>query len=652
MKRFFFTLLVTLTAFAAAWADAGGYYIDRLSVKAHIDRSNRWTVTEIIDVVFTSPRHGIYRYIPTVFYFENEDAKHHYRDRYVCTIDDVEVIGGAWEEADIANEAEDHSIRIGSADEYVSGAHQYVIKYTYTYPDDRWQGYDILYHTVLGTDWDVPINHFEFALTFDKAIPQSALDSMDCYVGAYGSRNNMPEIIEIADGHHIVGSLDSLKNNTGVTLMTRLPEGFYENTKKVSPILAYICFGGAALCFLICIGALFLKPRRKPVVQVEFHAPEGISSADVGTIIDDSADVSDLASLIPWWASKGYISISEVPDSYGRTGKHCDLELTKLGELPPNTPNYQKIFHKAVFHGSSVVTLSNLGDRHTTIALAQEQLTKRFNEKGVKLTRYSNAIYLYYLGLVLAALGVATGTAIELFEMTYAVLALFLFIGPVMTIIIVRAKFSAEDSYVKGWKYYAQIIGGVLLSAFCMMCISYFIYDESPNTFVFPSEIAQGILGVGFFIAILSGRFRVDTDYRLQMMGKILGLKRFIKTAEKDRLRMLVDENPEYFYSILPYAMVFGLTGKWAAQFKGIDMPASRYFLAYNDGSAMATGFMGSSFIDSFGSRFNDQIRDSIKASSHDPSSSSSSFSGFSGGGSSFGGFSGGGGGGGGGGSW
>ena len=37
-------------------------------------------------------------------------------------------------------------------------------------------------------------------------------------------------------------------------------------------------------------------------------------------------------------------------------------------------------------------------------------------------------------------------------------------------------------------------------------------------------------------------------------LGQILGLKDFIMTAEKDRLELLVKDDPQAFYSILPYA--------------------------------------------------------------------------------------------------
>ena len=61
--------------------------------------------------------------------------------------------------------------------------------------------------------------------------------------------------------------------------------------------------------------------------------------------------------------------------------------------------------------------------------------------------------------------------------------------------------------------------------------------------------------------------------YGRQILGHLLGLKRFIEVAEKKRLEKMVEENPEYFYQILPYAYVLGVSDKWIKQFENIAVP-------------------------------------------------------------------------------
>src|SRR2546421_483233 len=114
------------------------------------------------------------------------------------------------------------------------------------------------------------------------------------------------------------------------------------------------------------------------------------------------------------------------------------------------------------------------------------------------------------------------------------------------------------------------------------------------------------------------------------------GFRRFINESEKERARFA--ERKNLFSEYLPYAIVFGATGKWAAAFAGLDdqpPDTSSWYIA----STPFTFLAFSSAIDGF------TVSTSGTLTSTPPSTSGSS--GFSGGG-----FSGGGAGGGGGGSW
>lgn len=150
-------------------------------------------------------------------------------------------------------------------------------------------------------------------------------------------------------------------------------------------------------------------------------------------------------------------------------------------------------------------------------------------------------------------------------------------------------------------------------------------------------EASIAMFVVCFILGEFIGRFNVDTDYRVQMAGRLLGFKEFIKTAEKSRLEALQNDDPEYFYKILPYAMVLGLTNKWTKLFKDIEVQQPEWYKT-------ATPLYGYDFTSHMVDNLFSSTKSAINVVSHD----SSSHGGSSGGG----GFSGGGGGGGGGGSW
>ena len=57
-----------------------------------------------------------------------------------------------------------------------------------------------------------------------------------------------------------------------------------------------------------------------------------------------------------------------------------------------------------------------------------------------------------------------------------------------------------------------------------------------------------------------------------RILGKLLGLKKFIEVAKKQEIQKLVEENPNYFYDILPYAYILDVTNTWIKKFENISI--------------------------------------------------------------------------------
>ena len=162
----------------------------------------------------------------------------------------------------------------------------------------------------------------------------------------------------------------------------------------------------------------------------------------------------------------------------------------------------------------------------------------------------------------------------------------------------------------------------------CVVAVVFF------NAFAPKTWIAFVVCGIADTILALFMFFGSKrTKAGNQVYGQILGFKEFIKKAELDRLKMLVEENPSYYYDIMPYAYVLGLSDQWIENFETMHMPEPDWY----------------SGRDPFGDAvFYSMVR-SANACATAPEASGG---GSSGGGFSGGGFSGGGSGGGGGGAW
>ncbi len=180
-----------------------------------------------------------------------------------------------------------------------------------------------------------------------------------------------------------------------------------------------------------------------------------------------------------------------------------------------------------------------------------------------------------------------------------------------------------------------RYIGWGISIAAALVC--YLIYQMS---FSAKSEMLCLAAGLAICAAafIFSFFIRRRTQKGYETKQKINGFKIFLETAEKERLEAMVYDNPSYYYDILPFAYVLGVSDVWTKRFEGIAFEPPQWYYGSCTERMLFYHFLNSTMT---------SARTTMTSA---PESSSSGFSGgFSGGG---GGFSGGGAGGGGGGSW
>lgn len=642
--RTFTILLMSLIVTLCAYAEEQGYTIKQWKYDAKVHTDNTWDVIETMDVEYNEPRHGIYRHLPRTFKQQHPDQDNTMIDyTYRTEITDVYVDGYKFETRDNDDEADNLLIIIGSEDKLVEGLQRYVIKYKLHYPDDRYRGNDVLYHSVLGPDCTTTIDDFSFRISFDKPLPLKKLGDCFVYSGPWGTND---DILGISDSCHIyehemVGHITNIAPYNGITLFTQLPEGYYEGANAVSPVPMQIAFALSVAFLLITLFLQVNNHRYRPALQTEYVAPDGLSSAEVGTIIDDSADLSDLTSLIPWFASKGYISITEVEGKKKLFGKNdSDLELHKLKDLPADAPKYQKLFMEALFGKKDTVKLANLENRYEQISKALLALQREFKGKR-SLIVAKPSIWISLTVFILSSMVFfGTSSSVETGDGETWAFAFLVWTVPLFLIVLIRAAFSSYDMITRRIWIWLQLII-IVLGA--MVCLAIYHIMYSPADYLGPELPGIIIIIGGCLVALMGARTFKDTEYRQQMMSKLLGFREFIEIAEKPQLQALVDEMPEYFYDVLPYAMVFGLTDKWHKQFKDINMKDPSWYTSTNNINTLTSYQLA----DRLTHQFTHSVKNQIEVSSHAPSSTGHGGGSFSGGG-----FSGGGGGGGGVGSW
>jgi uncharacterized membrane protein YgcG len=95
-----------------------------------------------------------------------------------------------------------------------------------------------------------------------------------------------------------------------------------------------------------------------------------------------------------------------------------------------------------------------------------------------------------------------------------------------------------------------------------------------------PMYMFAYIIGVVCFLAMMfiMSHMARRTSYGYVMLGKLGGFRNFLEAAEKPQLEALVEENPQYFYSILPYTYALDISDKWIRKFDFIAVPPPEWY--------------------------------------------------------------------------
>ena len=617
-------------------APAYDYTIDSYQIIMKVNENNSFEITENINVFFNIPRHGIERLIPLRNNIVRLDGT---KSRNQVIISGVQVN----ENFTTYNESGNRVLRIGDPDETIRGAKLYTIQYTYDIGSDTGKGYDELYFNLIGTDWDTSIDNIVFMIIMPKSFDKEKLGFS---AGALYSSNSENIDYEI-EGNVINGRYNgALGPGEGLTVRLELPEGYFIKTPKKIDVLTFTALL-LPLIFLILYFMLWRKYGRNGQVieTVEFYPPQGLNSAETGFWYKGRANNEDIISLLIYLANKGYLKISE-KESTGmfNSRKGGGFTITKIKDYDGDNEN-EKVFIEGLFQNKTSIvkymeemlqnkasisnsdnTITEVSDTdlcnrfYITLGKISSNINSRKNRERV-FEKSSMGKSAWGILMILAIFFVITIKPVLEYTDVPILALIFPLVGFIMLICAVI--------WMKGIVKWFLILWGAGFGGlpWCFMVLPALMYNSM-------YLLANGIgLACIIGIMILTRNMPKRTPLGNEMLGKIRGFRNFLILAEKPKLEELVAGNPEYYYNILPFTYVLGVSDKWIKKFETIALAPPSWYSGRSTFSNAA-----------FGSFMNSTMKSANSAMSSSPSSGS--------GGSSGGGSSGGGSGGGGGRSW
>ena len=622
------------------------YVIDKYDVNIIVNENNTFDVTETITAYFNVSKHGIIRTIPLKNTINRLDGTTSTNRAQVTNI-------SVDNEYTISRKNGDYRLKIGSASHTLVGEQTYVVKYTYNLGKDPVNDYDELYYNIIGDEWDTVVGNITFTITMPKEFDSSKLGFSS---GILGSTDNS-KIKYNVSGKKITGSYNGILNvGEALTVRCELPEGYFIGAGLEVDLMNYIIYLIPVLFLIISILLWYKFGRDDQVVEtVEFYPPQGFNSLEIGFLYKGKAENKDVISLLIYLANQGYIKIAEIEEK-SLFSKSKGFKITKLKEYDGNNVN-EKIFLNGLFTKRQSISINSLfnkndepettdninevtsTDLYDNFYITMNRILSNINNKENKnkiFEKSASSKKIFIILMIIATYCLITIPPIFNYGESSDLLLALLFPGIGFTVLFKLMFGEIQTIYVKGRATYSsistKIFGLIWGLGFGGIAWFFIVLPALKQDLIYLIGYGLGLACVLGMVACLE-YLPKRTPYGNEILGKLKGFKNFLETAEKEKLEAMVMQDPTYFYNILPYTYVLGVSDKWIKKFESISLQAPSWYDSPNSFDMVA-----------FGSFMSSTMTSAQSAMSSSPSSNS--------GGSSGGGSSGGGSGGGGGGSW
>lgn len=361
----------------------------------------------------SSPNHGPFlTYVTKQEFDATHDRVYRYSDVRASSPD-------APAQVDVQDDEGWIEIRIGDPDRTITGAHTYRVAYDvqgwvnpagYPFPTGALD-HDELYLNAIGSRFTVPLRDVQVTVT-GPAAPTATT----CYVGPQGSKQTCDEA-STAGATATYGQAD-LAAGEQLSVVAAWPAGTFDTApiiqERWAPERAFaVNLGtGTAAGVVGLVGAAVVitrirrrgrdreylgltpglapapgqetatGPRRRTPISVQFTPPPDVRPGQLGTLVDEHADVRDVTATIIDLAVRGYLLIEQIGGPEVRE-RDRDWRLVRTDKPDTDLLDYEHRLLSALFSDRSDVTLSDLRTTFaSSLARVQSMLYEDVTERG------------------------------------------------------------------------------------------------------------------------------------------------------------------------------------------------------------------------------------------------------------------------------
>lgn len=482
---------------------------------------------------------------------------------------------------------------------------------------------DYLHLNAIGYGFAVYIENVTATVTYPSAPMSGGIAEI------YKGRNEKLAPAVSNGGKTFSVSVKELNPYNGITFKHEMPDGVL---KPRNDFEGGLTISAAVVLLGIVVALMLLFGRDKELTPVVGYYPPLIECRDgkkrrmlpvqMGKLIDGNCSMEDVTSLIFYWASRGYIEIDEREDD--------TYFIRKVAVIDAVTPYENKMYAELFSSAESAntpdpdeveIAMSVLRGKFSThLTAVKSGVDKEY--RGKLYNRFNTAIsVMSVIAVTILSLGAVIFAPQRVNRDLQDMTGLF-FIASLIGIYVYgtyvtmyHAKFTAS---MRNASFVALVVMAVVLP----VVTSYFTIANNSMDL-----IERLVLAVAMGLASAIAPFlNKRTEYYNEQLNDITGFRNFLQDAEKSELELMLNDHPQYYYDILPYANVLGVSKIWQDKFNDLALDPPSYYRGH---SGVFTLYTMTSLSNSVGSSL-----------CHVPSSSGGSHSGggFGGGGGGFGG--------------
>lgn len=533
------------------------YEITKFSFNAEVDKAHQYTVTEKITVDLTDDLKSIEFAIP--------NGNYKYSN---FTVDGIDYIGV------------DKVVAINDKRRLTEGNHTYTLKYTVKEYVDRDASRDVFFFDILPPSWLQPITDLNIKVKFPNDFPW---DDIQYYAGQYGVQNVDTKLNFNADSTYktVTISGERIPENFGITLKASLPNDYWQGAldgRWANNLMMIILF-----LVVAALGVMWYIGGRDPIPEKtkQIHPVDGVSVAEVGYVINGRVRIRDVIALIVYFGTKGYLKISEYEPKRYRLIRLKDPSAADEHKYIRNA--YDLLFED--IPNNRALEMSELGPRLRRMKNAM-RLAIEAGFSSNEMSSYTPLSRIFRI-IGTALLSLSMGACVAFRD-----LSIFapVNIVEILSVAAIGAGVIISISNVFDQQYYSEENAYTLRLIALGVCYVGLVVFIAGRTIVLTGNIVSAIISallmiVSEFIVII---MRARAEGNAVLTNKFMQLRHFIYHPEAKVLLEAYIEDQDYYYEILPYALIFSGLETWSISFLTLNVPEPEWYSDDIEGHAFS----------------------------------------------------------------